>query len=376
MRGFRLSTAEQLLRETARGLAEKVDWDTQPHDQYPYAFAQALASHGLTGIAVDEADGGQGAGLVEALVVIEGATMVHPRAGDVVQATNFGAIRQIAELGDASTKERYLRPVLNGLAVTSVAISEAGSGSAVGEMRTRAKIEGGDVVVDGTKIFNTHGPYADHYVVWARFGAAADEIGAVIVPADAPGFSRGATEHYLGGEPHCALYFDACRIASANVLTNAGGLRRLLPIFNIERLGNAARSLACGERAFGDAVRHLRERRQFGRRLADFQGLRWRMADLRVRLDAARLLLYRAAASAEEGSPDAAECAIAKVACNEIGFDSVNAAIQTLGAMGLSDETNLPYLFGRTRGWMIAGGSVEMMRNRIADTVIGREERG
>jgi alkylation response protein AidB-like acyl-CoA dehydrogenase len=238
-------------------------------------------------------------------------------------------------------------------------------------MRTRATIDGDMVTIDGSKIFNTHGPYADYYVVWARFSPEPQGIGAVIVPSDAPGFSRGATEHYLSGEPHCALYFDACRVPVANVLTDQGGLRRLLPIFNIERLGNAARSLACGERAFGAAVDHLKQRRQFGRPLADNQGLRWRMARLRVQLDAARLLLYRAASDAT-GLPSAADSSIAKYACNVAGFEAVNEAIQMFGAAGLSTQTDLPYLLGRTRGWMIAGGSVEMMQNAIAQSVLGR----
>lgn len=368
---FQLSPEHRLLQDTARRVAEQVKWDAVVEVGYPYDFARSLAASGLTGIAMATEDGGQGASLADAVIVMEAVTAVHPRAGDVVQATNFGAIRQIAELAGPSARERYLRPVLAGDAVPSVAITEPESGSAVAEMRTTARIDGGEVVVQGSKIFNTHGPYADHYVVWARFAEGADGIGAVIVPSSAPGFSRGATEHYLSGEPHCALYFDACRVPVENVLADQGGLRRLLPIFNVERLGNAARSLACGERAFQEAVTHTRTRHQFGRPLADNQGLRWRFADLRMRLDAARLLLYRAA-SAPDGLPDGTESAIAKLACNTVGFDAVNEAIQMHGALGLSDQSVLPYLLGRTRGWMIAGGSVEMMRNGIAQKVLGR----
>lgn len=368
---FRLTTEQSMLQDTARSLARAFPDAGRDVEGYPHDFARTLAGSGFTGIALSPDDGGQGADLLDSIIVIEAMTSTEPRAGDVVQATNFGAIRQIAELGSASIKERYLTPVLAGDAVTSVGITEPDSGSAVSEMRTTATVDGDVVSVRGSKIFNTHGPYADHYVVWARFHPGPDGIGALVVPATAPGFSRGATEHYLSGEPHCALYFDDCRVPVDHILTDRGGLRRLLPIFNIERLGNAARSLGCGQRAFAQAVEHVRQRHQFGRALADFQGLRWRIARMRVQLDAAQLLLYRAA-SAEGGKPGASESAIAKYACNTAGFEAVNEAIQLLGASGLSTQSDLPYLLGRTRGWMIAGGTLEMMQNAIAQGVLGR----
>lgn len=368
---FELSLEQRMLRDTARQLAESVKWDELSDLEYPRAFAHAIADAGMTGIMMHPDDGGQGASLIEALVVMEAATMVHPRAGDVLQVTNFGAIRQIAELATPGAKERFMTPVLAGDAVTSIGITEPESGSAVAEMKTTARIEGDEVVVTGSKIFNTHGPYADHYVVWSRFAPGPDGIGSVIVPASTPGFSRGAVERHLSGEVHCALYFDGCRVPLDNILIQEGGLRRLLPVFNVERLGNAARSLACGERAFADAVTHVKNRKQFGRPLGDNQGLRWRFADMRIKLDAARLLLYRAA-NTSDGIPDASHSAIAKLACNTAGFEVVNEAIQMHGALGLSDQTILPYLLGRTRGWMIAGGTLEMMRNGIAQKVLGK----
>lgn len=370
---FRLSAEQKSLVEVAARIGASYEHDDET--TYPYPFARRLAQHGFTGIALSEADGGQGATLLDAILVLEAVTMAEPRAGDVVQATNFAAIRQIAALGSSEIKDRYLRPVLAGEAVTSVAISESSAGSSVTEMRATARTDGDEVVVKAAKLFNTNGPHATHYVVWARFSEGRNGIGAVIVDDTTPGFGRGKTEHYLSGEAHCALFFDDCRVPRANALSESGGLRRLLPIFNVERLGNATRSLACGQRAFDLAVAHLNERRQFGRRLADNQGLRWKLAEVKARLDGARLLLYRAAIDLTDGFPDGTNASIAKYACNTAGYEAANEAVQCFGGYGVSTEYPVAFLLARTREWMIAGGTLEMLRDRIADGIFGRIER-
>lgn len=368
---FHLTNEQRALQETTAQIGESLGRIPVPEGQYPFEYLTTLARYGFTGIDLPEALGGQGLELIDAILVIESITHANPRAGDAVQATNFGAIRQIAALAGEAVRERYLAPLLAGTALASVAISEPEAGSAVSELRTTARIEGDEVVIDGSKVFNSNGPFATHYVVWARFAAGSRGIGAVIVPDDAPGFSRGKTERYLSGEVHCMLHFDQCRVPAANVLASEGGLRRLMPIFNIERLGNAARSLACGQRALDLAVEHLGQRRQFGRPLAEFQGLRWKVAESRTRLEAARLLLYRAATELSGGTPDGTLAAMAKLACNTAGYEATNEAAQIFGGYGMTTEYPLAYLLARTRAWMIAGGSVEILKNRIADDMLG-----
>ena len=366
---LRLTQEQRALIEVAERIG--ASYEHEDDTTYPYAFARRLAEHGFTGIALPVADGGQGATLLDSVLFLEAVTKAEPRAGDVVQATNFGAIRQIAALGSDEIKDRYLRPVLAGEAVTSVAITESSAGSSVAEMRATARIDGEEVVIKAAKLFNTNGPFATHYVVWARFSAGRSGIGAVVVEDTTPGFSRGRTEHYLSGEAHCALFFDECRAPRDNVLSESGGLGRLLPIFNVERLGNAARSLACGQRAFDLALAHVKERRQFGRRLADNQGLRWKLAEVRAGLDGARLLLYRAATDLTDGFPDPTNASIAKLACNTAGFEAANEAVQCFGGYGVSTEYPVAFLLARTREWMIAGGTLEILRDRIADGILG-----
>ena len=142
--------------------------------------------------------------------------------------------------------------------------------------------------------------------------------------------------------------------------------------FNVERLGNAARALACGRYAFNAARDYAASRKQFGQLLCEFQGLQWKFADMTIKLDSAQLLLYRAVAHADRGLPAAYETAIAKVACNLAGFEVSSEAMQIMGALGYSKETLVEYCMRRTRGWMIAGGSIEMLKNRIAENVFER----
>jgi hypothetical protein len=140
----------------------------------------------------------------------------------------------------------------------------------------------------------------------------------------------------------------------------------MMSVFNIERIGNAARSIGLGQLALDMATEHVLVRETGGRRLSDFQGLRWKLADVRMRIEAARLLVYRAAACSNDGLPDAAQVAMAKCVANEAGFFAADTAMQIFGGYGYTTESPLDYIWRRTRGWMIAGGSVEMMRNRVA----------
>jgi alkylation response protein AidB-like acyl-CoA dehydrogenase len=145
-----------------------------------------------------------------------------------------------------------------------------------------------------------------------------------------------------------------------------------MPVFNIERLGNAARSLGYGQRAFRLAAEYAQGRRQFGKTLSEFQGLRWRFAEMRLQLDSAQLLLYRAASAAANGVPRQLDTALAKWACNEAAYKVTDASLQIFGGTGLSAESELPYLLARTRAWLVAGGSVEILRDRVAREIFER----
>lgn len=373
---FTLTPEQRQMTEMASGLAaraagdEPVTWEEA--GRYPWSFMRTLAEHGLTGISIDADAGGQGLDLVDAVLAIIAVGRTAPHLADAVQASNFGAVQQIARFGSPRVRAEVLAPALAGRALITAAMSEPDGGTNLAGLRTRAHRDGDRIVVDGAKVFNSNGPHATHYVVWARFGDDPRSVGAVVVPADAEGAGRGATEHFISGEAHCALYFDSCAVPAEYVLTDHDGMRAMMPVFNIERLGNAGRCYAYGELAFRLATEHMRTRETATGRLADLQGLQWKLADMRVRLEATRLLLLQAATRLTDGSPDPLYSSIAKLHANESGFEAAHQALQIFGGTGFVAGSPLDYVFKRTRGWMIAGGSVEALRHRIAREVLRR----
>lgn len=373
---FQLSDEQQALQRMARGLAEKhfasqaFTWERT--GEFPWENARILAEHGLLGILLPQADGGQGGTVFDAVLVLEQVAQVCPHTGDAIQATNFGPIRAVAAFGRPALKQKVLPPLLRGEKLITIGMSEPDAGSAVTDLRTRAELAGDEVVINGMKCFNSNGPHATFYLVYVRFGPGSKGIGAVVVERGAPGFTLGPPERFMSGELHCTLHFEDCRVPGENVLLAENGFRRMMQAFNVERIGNATRSLALGQAAFDRAVAHARERRQFGRPLMEFQGIQWKVAEMKIKLDAARLLLYRAAVNADRGFPSVLETSIAKAACNQAGFEVANEALQIFGGYGYSTQFPLEYLVRRTRGWMIAGGTLEIQKNRIAEEIFGR----
>jgi alkylation response protein AidB-like acyl-CoA dehydrogenase len=339
---------------------------------YAWDAAKLLADQGLLGLTIPEEDGGQGATLMEAVIAIQEVAKICPKSGDVVQAANFGAIRTFAEYAPRELKQRYLPDLLSGKSLLALAMTEPEAGSAATDLKTSAVADGDDYLLNGSKVFSTNSPDATAFLVYVRFGAGVGGIGSVIVDRNAPGLVIAPPSDFMNGEQWSQLYFDNCRVPAANVVLGPGGFKKQISGFNIERIGNSSRALALGQLAFSLARRHALEREQFGRPLCEFQGIQWKFAEMAVKLDAASLLLARAAKHASAGLPDAYETTVAKLACNEAGFYAANESLQVMGAMGYSRETLVEYCLLRTRGWMIAGGSIEMLKNRIAESVFER----
>jgi hypothetical protein len=343
------------------------------HDpRYAWDIAKLLGAQGLLGLTISAEDGGQGAGLADAVAVIHEVAQFCPKSADILQAGNFGAIRTFAEFGTLEQKGTYLPDLLAGEGLMALGMSEPEAGSAATELRTSATEKGDGFLINGTKIWSTHSVDATLFLVYVRFGPGTSNIGSVLVERDTDGFRQGAPSSYMSGETWAQLYFDDCWIPRRNVLLGPGGFKKQMSGFNIERIGNAARSLALGRLAFSIATEHVGRRTQFGRPLNEFQGLQWKFADAAVALDAAEALLDRAIRGAGAGLPSAYETSVAKLAANEAGFRAANEAMQAMGALGYSTETLVEYCMRRTRGWMIAGGSTEILKNRIAEEIFGR----
>ncbi|MBP6020581.1 MAG: acyl-CoA dehydrogenase [Burkholderiaceae bacterium] len=339
---------------------------------YPWDVAKLMAEQGLLGITISEEDGGIGGTLMDAVIAIQTIAAVCPRSADVIQAGNFGAIRVLAEYGSAAQKEKYLAPLLKGEALISVGMTEPEAGSAVTELKTTATRDGKGWRINGSKIFTTHGPHANYILTYVRFGPGVNGIGSVLIETDAEGVTLGKRSAFMSDEEWVEIYFDNAYIPDEQVVLGEGGFKRQIAGFNVERIGNTSRSLALGRYAYEEAKAWAMQRKQFGRLLCEFQGLQWKFADMKIKLDAAQLLLYRAAANADSGFPSPSETAIAKAYCNQIGFDVANEALQVMGGMGYSRESLVEYCVRRCRGWMIAGGSIEILKNRIAESIFER----
>lgn len=378
---FELSEEQQSFANSVRRFAQANLKDgalERAHDpHFPRKVAQVLAKQGLLGISFDPEDGGQGGTLFDSVIAIEQIAAVCPRSADVVQAGNFGPIRTFVEYATPEQKKRWLPDLLAGNTCISLGMSEPDAGSAVTELKTTATQDGGDYIINGSKVFGTHSSDAAIYLVYVRFGPGVGGIGSVIVERDTPGFTVGQPSAFMSGEQWSQIYFEDCRIPASNVLLGPGGFKKQISGFNVERLGNSSRSLALGRYAFNLAREHALTRKQFGRPLCEFQGLQWKFADMALKLESAQMLLYRAA-SVTEGLPSPYHTAIAKLACNQAGFDVANEAIQIMGGLGYSQDALAEYCMRRTRGWMIAGGSIEILKNRIAEDVFDRrfDQRG
>jgi len=373
---FELTEEQRIFRDSVRGLAERHLADgalARAHQaRFPLDVASLFARHGLIGITIPTADGGHGGSLMDAVLAIEQVALVCPRSADVIQAGNFGPFRTFAEHATTEQKRRFFPKLLAGEAIIAMGMTEPDAGSAVTDLTTVAKADGAGFRVTGGKVFTSNTLDADLFLVYLRYGPGTEGIGSVLIERGMPGFSMGRPSSYMNGEEWCPLHFDDVYVPPENVLLGPGGFKKQISGFNAERIGNTARSLALGEFAFERAREYATTRKQFGRLLCEFQGLQWKFADMRMRLDAGQLLLYRAAVNVDRGLPSAMDTSVAKAFCNQAGFDVCNEAMQVMGGFGYSVDSLVEYCFRKSRGWQIAGGSNEMMRNRIAEGVFGR----
>jgi alkylation response protein AidB-like acyl-CoA dehydrogenase len=373
---FQLSEEQRLFQESVREFARRhlaAGALRRAHlPEFPFEESQLMAKQGLLGLTFDEADGGSGGTVFDAVLAIQEIALVCPRSADVFQAGNFGPIRTFAEYATPEQKVRWLPRLLAGELVISLCMSEPEAGSAVTDLQTSATPEGNGFRVNGTKVFSSHSLEAELFLVYVRYGPGVEGIGSVLIPRGAEGFTIGKPTRYVGGDDWCQLYFDNVYVPPEDVLLREGGFRKQIAAFNIERIGNAARALAFGRHAFNIAREHALTHKQFGRELAEFQGIQWKFAEMAAQLEAAQLMLYKVATEATGRLPSVFDTSLAKYLCNTAGFFAANEAMQVLGALGYTQDSLVEYCWRRTRGWQIAGGSLEMMKNRIAEGVFDR----
>jgi hypothetical protein len=376
---FRLTLEQQALQARARALADGVfaeraaRWDAA--EEYPWDNVKELVAAGLMGLTIPRAYGGPGASVLDAVLVIEQVARACGVTARIVVEGSLGVVGALAAYGTERQKRRYFPWVLGG-EKPAIAITEPQAGSAATELQTRADEAPEGYTLHGEKRWITGAGTSRLYLVFCRMGPAprAQGIGGVFVERDMPGFRVGERDRTMGlrGIPEGRLHFDGCRVPRDNVLVGPpDGFKKLMQAYNGQRLGAAAVALGLAQGAYEHALRYATGRRQFGRPIADFQGIRWKLADMAIKLDAARLLIYRAAANAGTGFPDALEAAEAKTFAAEMAQEVTSQALQIHGAAGYGRALPLERMVRDARMFAIGGGTVEMMRNLIADRVLG-----
>jgi alkylation response protein AidB-like acyl-CoA dehydrogenase len=369
------AAGQRLARELADGVFREraARWDER--EEYPWDNVKDLMAHGLMGMTIPREYGGQGRSLLEAVLTIEAVARACGVTGRILVDSNLGPVGVLVHFGSEAQKRKYLPRVLAG-DKPAIAISEPEAGSAASDLATTAVPDGDAWVLDGVKHWITGGGVSQTYVVFCRFDAipGAAGIGAVVVDAATPGLVVRCRQWAMGmrGIPEAEVAFTACRVPRENLILGAGGFARLMSAYNGQRLGASAVALGLAQGALEAAVAYAGERRQFGRPIGEFQGLRWMLADMAIEVEAARQLIYRTAADAGNGFPDMHAVAACKVVASEMANRVTSQALQVFGARGYARDCPVERMVRDARMFTIAGGTVQMLRNLVANRLLGR----
>ncbi len=376
---FRLTDEQKLLKESVSRLsrsefaprAREID----EQKLYPRENIARLSELGLMGLCIPDAYGGHGLGTFEFVLVLEELAQTCTSTAGVFLIHSGVASRAVAAFADEELKKKYLPRLARGEWLSAFAMTEAGAGSAATDLSTRAVLKGDEYILNGTKCFISNGAEADLFTTVVRLNdkPGAKGLGVVLIERDYPGFKVGKIEDKmgLGGFSNAELIFEDCRVPKKNLLLPAGAFGKIMQAFNGERCGNSAVCLGLAEAALHLAVSHSTTRQQFGRDICEFQGIQWMLADMKIKLDAMRMLAYRAALSGNP-FPGAMEASIAKAFCNEAVNEVASTALQIHGAYGYMKDYAIERIYRDARAWSLAGGTTQIQRITIAAQLLGR----
>ncbi|NUB29121.1 isobutyryl-CoA dehydrogenase [Azospirillum brasilense] len=376
---FALSEEQQAFRDTARDFAQQemapnaAHWDE--NSVFPVDTLRQAAALGFAGIYVGEEFGGSGLGRLDAALIFEELSAACPSTAAYISIHNM-ASWMIDRFGNPEQRERFLPKLTTMEHFASYCLTEPGAGSDAASLRTRAERDGDHYVLNGSKAFISGGGTSDVYVCMVRTGEPGPKgISCIVVEKGTPGLSFGKQEHKLGwkSQPTSAVIFENCRVPVANRIGEEGeGFRIAMKGLDGGRLNIAACSVGGARFCLEQAIAYTTERKQFGKPLNAFQALQFKLADMATELDAARLMLHRAAASLDAGSPEAtAHCAMAKRFATDAGFQVVNEALQLHGGYGYIKEYPIERIFRDLRVHQILEGTNEIMRVIIARHLTG-----
>src|SRR5579864_3665032 len=374
---FHISAEQRQMLTSVRELAQaefKPKAARWMDGSFPWENMRKLAELGVLGMSVPEEYGGLGLPILDTALILEEIAKVDYVTAMAVLGEAGVQTRVIARYAPASIRERILPRVVSGDCILAVCMTEPHAGTDVANYRTNTRVLGDRIVLKGTKTLISRAREAGMFVVFTRVDGkpGREGIGCVLLEPDTPGFEVTGTYHTMGGENLHEIQFNDCELPLENLVIREDGFRKLLTAFNTQRCLNPSISLGLAEGAFAEAVKYARDREIFGKAIGDFQGNRWKLADMYKDIETGRSILYRACATADP-FPDPFMAAVAKVFCNEMALRVTNDALQMHGGFGFTEEYAVNRLYRGARYGTLGGGTSESLRDLIGKRIMASD---
>ncbi|MEM0987232.1 MAG: 3-sulfinopropanoyl-CoA desulfinase [Pseudomonadota bacterium] len=382
---FALTAERRALQDQARELADSVFAERAAEvdrtEAYPWHNVEVLRKAGFLGMTLPQAYGGQGRDWLDAALVIEQIARACAVTARIVVETNMGGVSAIMAYGSEQQKKMAAELVLAG-DKPAICITEPDAGSAATEMTTTARRVEGGWVLNGMKHWITGGGVSKLHLIFARMIDGGNDFGIggfLAIRDETPGLRIGDREPTMGlrGIPEAQVYFEEMFVADDMVVSPEGdpkrGFAKLMTAYNSQRVGAGTVALGVAQGAYEHAVSYVQEREQFGRPIAEFQGLQWMLADMSIGLAASQALIWKAAASDKSGFPDMGLAAQAKIMAAETAVKVTNDALQLHGAAGYSRQRPVERMVRDARMFTIGGGTAQVLRTQVASGILGRK---
>jgi butyryl-CoA dehydrogenase len=367
---------QQRVREFARKELEPAALELEEKEEFPMENFKKLARLGLTGATIPAEYGGSSLDKVSYAIAVEEVSRACPSTGGILSTQNSLVCEDLNHFSSEEQKRRYLVPLAKGEKIGAFALTEANAGSDAAALETTAVRDGGNYILNGSKIFITNGGVADYIIVFATVDRSLGYkgIAAFIVEKDFRGFSVGR-QFIKAGMRACTqheLVFQDCRVPAANRMGEEGdGFRIALGTIDMGRIGIAAQGVGIARGAYETALAYAKQRRQFGRAIADFQAIQWMLVEMATKIDAARLLTYRAAYLMDREMPFSREAAMAKLYATETASETGAKAVQILGGVGYMADSPAQMYWRAAKLTEIYEGTSEVQRLVIAREILG-----
>ncbi|MBC5635604.1 acyl-CoA dehydrogenase [Ornithinibacillus sp. BX22] len=374
---FHFTEEQQMMRKMVQDFAQKEVLPEiermEKEKRFPMELIRKMGELGIMGIPIPEEYQGSGMDYTSYVIAIHELSKVSAALGVILSVHTSVGTNPILFFGTEEQKKKYVPKLATGEYLGAFALTEPHAGSDAKNLKTTAKLDGDHYVLNGSKVFITNGGAADIYITFARTAPGANGISAFIVEKDTEGFIVGKQEKKMGlhGSNTVQLMFEGCRIPKAQLLGREGdGFKIAMANLNKGRVGIAAQALGIGEAAFEYAANYAKEREQFGKPIANNQGISYKLADMATKLEACKLLVYRAALLIEQDTPCAKEASMAKMFASDTAMQVAIEAVQIFGGYGYTEEYPVERLFRDAKITQIYEGTNEIQHMVIANNLL------